>query len=284
MLLAQPLLVVVDYGERWQLNVLTRLVESLPLDYPHRRVRVLLLARPGPGVWDAIAAELDRSGVDLPDPIPLAGLDVPDRAAAFTDAATVLAQRLQVSAPPRHPRGSSPSHLRRAADAARGSAFKNAEILVLRMRSPCCAAKSIDMSYATTGSADSYTSTPRLHDMDGLIGPHTCLVKGAPRLACSAMAPRMSWAPRANSRPPQRLSRTIKDQRWVTTVSRSYPNKASPTRVRRNPQRRSPGQPSAAATPDHAEVTPLPMTHRSSSTPAHRRMTETTRTSVGNAR
>jgi tetratricopeptide (TPR) repeat protein len=95
----QPLLVVVDYAERWRLNVLSQLVQSLPLDYPHRRVRVLLLARPVRGLWDALSAELDRTGIDLPDPIPLDGIDVADRAAAFTEAARIFAQRLQVPPP-----------------------------------------------------------------------------------------------------------------------------------------------------------------------------------------
>ena len=45
-----------------------------------RRARVLLFARPGPGLWDTIAAELDRSGADLPDLLTLGGFDA-DRAA-----------------------------------------------------------------------------------------------------------------------------------------------------------------------------------------------------------
>ncbi|MGH4022838.1 MAG: hypothetical protein ACRDT0_27105, partial [Pseudonocardiaceae bacterium] len=95
----RALLVVLDYADRWRLGVLAQLVEALPLDYPRRRVRVLLLARPGPGLWDTIAAELDRSGVDLADPIPLGELGG-DRAAVFTDAAAAFAQRLEVSVPP----------------------------------------------------------------------------------------------------------------------------------------------------------------------------------------
>ena len=37
----QPLLVV-DHAERWRLEVLTQLMEALPLRYPRRQVRVLL--------------------------------------------------------------------------------------------------------------------------------------------------------------------------------------------------------------------------------------------------
>ena len=96
----RPLLVVLDYAERWRLAVLTQLVESLPMDSPGRRLRVLLLARPGPGLWDTIAAQLDRSGADLPDPLALGGFDT-DRTALFGQAADAFAARLQVpTAPP----------------------------------------------------------------------------------------------------------------------------------------------------------------------------------------
>jgi hypothetical protein len=92
------LLVVVDYAERWRLGVLAQLVNVLPLEYP-RRVRVLLLARPRPGLWQDIAAELDRGTVDLPDPLALGELDT-DRVAVFLDAATAFAARLRVPVPP----------------------------------------------------------------------------------------------------------------------------------------------------------------------------------------
>jgi len=98
----QPLLVVVDYAERWRLPVLAQLVEALPLDYPRRRARVLLLARPGPGLWDTIAAELDRSGADLPDLLTLGEFDA-ERAALFSDAAAAFARRLEVPTPPPPP-------------------------------------------------------------------------------------------------------------------------------------------------------------------------------------
>jgi len=109
----RPLLVVVDYAERWRLPVLTRLVEALPLDYPRRRVRVLLLARPEPGLWDTIAAQLDRGGADLPDPLALGELDA-DRVELFREAAVAFASRLELDPPP------SPSATE-LADAAYGS-------------------------------------------------------------------------------------------------------------------------------------------------------------------
>ena len=94
----QPLLVVMDYAERWRLPVLAHLVEVLPLEYPQRRVRVLLLARPVPGLWEDIAATLDRGRADLRDPLPLGELDA-DRVAVFIDAATAFAARLRVTVP-----------------------------------------------------------------------------------------------------------------------------------------------------------------------------------------
>jgi len=93
-----PLLVVIDYAERWRLAVLAQLVEALPLDYPRRVVRVLLLARPAVGLWEDIAAELDRSGIECPDPIALGELGS-DRVAVFGDAAAAFADRMQVPAP-----------------------------------------------------------------------------------------------------------------------------------------------------------------------------------------
>jgi tetratricopeptide (TPR) repeat protein len=91
----QPLLVLVDYAERWRLGVLVQLVDNLPLDYPGRRVRVLLLARPGTEWWDTTVAELDRSGVDLADPIILGEFtDIAGRARAFTEAAVAFAGQL----------------------------------------------------------------------------------------------------------------------------------------------------------------------------------------------
>ena len=95
----QALLVVVDYAERWPLDVLALLVENLPFDFPARRVRVLLLARPGSGVWDTVAAVLDRAGVvDLAEPVVL-GDFAADRAAAFTDAAAAFTREVAPGRP-----------------------------------------------------------------------------------------------------------------------------------------------------------------------------------------
>jgi len=99
----QPLLVVADYAERWALGVLVELVENLPLVYPSRRVRVLLLARPSPGLWDTIAAQLDRGGVHLAEPISL-GEFTTDRAGAFTAAATAFIDHIAPGRPPPDPR------------------------------------------------------------------------------------------------------------------------------------------------------------------------------------
>jgi len=65
------LLVIVDYADRWQLDTLTRLIANLPLDYPDRQIRVLLLARPGSGLWKNLTSKLLRSPADLPEPLPL---------------------------------------------------------------------------------------------------------------------------------------------------------------------------------------------------------------------
>ncbi|PZS22982.1 MAG: hypothetical protein DLM61_24855, partial [Pseudonocardiales bacterium] len=98
---AQSLLVVVDYAERWRLEILAQLVHDLPLNYPDRRVRVLLLARPSPGLWQEMEAKLDRGGVDLTEPVELGEFvhDETGRAAAFTDAAQAFASQMKTPVP-----------------------------------------------------------------------------------------------------------------------------------------------------------------------------------------
>ena len=98
----RPLLVVVDYAERWRLPVLVRMLESVPLNCSGRVVRVLLLARPAAGLWEDIAAELDRVGIECADPVALGELGS-DRVAVFVEAATAFAERLGVPAPPAPP-------------------------------------------------------------------------------------------------------------------------------------------------------------------------------------
>ena len=57
-------------------------------------MRVLLLARPYTGFWEGVRAELSRTALDLPDPIPLAGLETQDVGAAFHEAAAAFHQQL----------------------------------------------------------------------------------------------------------------------------------------------------------------------------------------------
>ena len=91
------LLVIVDYADRWQLDTLTRLIANLPLDYPDRQIRVLLLARPGSGLWKNLTSKLLRSPADLPEPLPLDEFTL-DRRAAFDEAVTAFAGQLEVAA------------------------------------------------------------------------------------------------------------------------------------------------------------------------------------------
>ncbi|MQY06065.1 tetratricopeptide repeat protein [Actinomadura macrotermitis] len=85
-----PLLVVVDYADRWPLSALVHLVESLVFGHPGRRLRVLLLARPQTGFWESVEAELARISIDLPSPIPLPPLATGPAGEVFTDAATAF--------------------------------------------------------------------------------------------------------------------------------------------------------------------------------------------------
>jgi Tetratricopeptide repeat len=92
----QPRLIVVDYGERWRLPVLVQLLKDLEVERPDRRVRVLLLARPGPVLWDDLRSALGRSTVDVRDPRGLSPLTGPDefRTRAFEQAVEAFAGAL----------------------------------------------------------------------------------------------------------------------------------------------------------------------------------------------
>jgi tetratricopeptide (TPR) repeat protein len=91
-----PLLVVIDYADRWQLDTLTRLLSSLPLDYPSQRVRVLLIARPGNTLMKSLRSKLSRGVIDLVEPLPLADFEA-DRHEEFDHAAKAFAAELAVA-------------------------------------------------------------------------------------------------------------------------------------------------------------------------------------------
>src|SRR5262249_46919175 len=69
---AARLLAVVDYADRWPLDLLGKLMDDLRFDHAHQPVRVLLLARPQVGFWRDASAVLDRSDIDLAEPKRLA--------------------------------------------------------------------------------------------------------------------------------------------------------------------------------------------------------------------
>ena len=92
-----PVLVIVDYADRWLFDTLISLVRDLDYSLTRRRLRILLLARPPQTLWESVGAELDR-GPQLADPLMLGPLDGVDaRAAAFRSA--VAAFRTALAAP-----------------------------------------------------------------------------------------------------------------------------------------------------------------------------------------
>ncbi|WP_285777816.1 tetratricopeptide repeat protein [Microtetraspora sp. NBRC 13810] len=96
----QPLLVVVDYAERWDSSILTQMIDGLAWDLPGRTVRLLLLARPGEDLWQSLCAQLDRSGADLADPIALGDFTpATDRPQAYLQAAAAFAAHLEHNGP-----------------------------------------------------------------------------------------------------------------------------------------------------------------------------------------
>lgn len=90
-----PLLVVVDYAERWPIETLIKLVESVTVDHEGRRARILLLARPQVGFWENVYAGLDRMSVDIPEPLRLGGFTA-DGGEAFADAVSAFQDALEL--------------------------------------------------------------------------------------------------------------------------------------------------------------------------------------------
>nr|WP_157099507.1 tetratricopeptide repeat protein [Microbispora sp. ATCC PTA-5024] len=96
----QPLLVVADYAERWHPSILAQMIDGLAWDLPGRTIRLLLLARPGEGLWQSLCAQLDRTPADLADPIALGDFAGPaDREQAYQQAAAAFAVHLEHAGP-----------------------------------------------------------------------------------------------------------------------------------------------------------------------------------------
>ncbi len=91
----KPVLVVVDYAERWPVSTLAELIRSLVLDFTGRTLRVLLLARSHGQVWQALSPLLGRD-IDILDPVALGTMTATphDRDDAFTQAAHAFQQAL----------------------------------------------------------------------------------------------------------------------------------------------------------------------------------------------
>ncbi|WP_431913276.1 tetratricopeptide repeat protein [Micromonospora carbonacea] len=97
----RPLLLLVDYAERWPLHDLLRLLADCRTRAP--KVRVLLLAR-SVDWWPTVAAELGRLGFTTggdagPQPLPALADDVPGRRRLFETACQRFAQIYQPDMP-----------------------------------------------------------------------------------------------------------------------------------------------------------------------------------------
>uniref|UniRef100_UPI0031D3584D tetratricopeptide repeat protein n=1 Tax=Saccharothrix mutabilis TaxID=33921 RepID=UPI0031D3584D len=104
-----PVLVVVDYAERWSVDVLVHLIVTLSTGFPDRTVRVLLLAR-STASWLPVADRVDRLAA-LAEPIELGDLASPDeRADAFSAAAAAFGAVLDVPTTPEPPDLSAPAY------------------------------------------------------------------------------------------------------------------------------------------------------------------------------
>jgi len=92
------LLMVVDYAERWTVEVLERMVLDLADDAGVRCLRVLLLARLNYGLWDLVASMLNRQVDHLAVPVRLGRFttSAPELATAFNSAVTAFQSTLNL--------------------------------------------------------------------------------------------------------------------------------------------------------------------------------------------
>ncbi|MDX8140816.1 hypothetical protein SK854_01745 [Lentzea sp. BCCO 10_0061] len=82
-------LVVVDYAERWPIDLMLTLITDLAREHSAVKLRVLLLARSIQDLWQPLCDHLDPTPIELPEPIPLLDLTATpeDRVSAFAAAA-----------------------------------------------------------------------------------------------------------------------------------------------------------------------------------------------------
>jgi tetratricopeptide (TPR) repeat protein len=93
----QPLLIIVEYAERWLTTSLAEMLNSLPRDFPNRRVRVLLLSR-SREAWQRLGEELNRDELQLQErQLADFARGYAERLAAFKEACQAFADHLRVS-------------------------------------------------------------------------------------------------------------------------------------------------------------------------------------------
>ncbi|WP_198519599.1 hypothetical protein [Microbacterium sp. BR1] len=112
------LLVVVDYAERWNIEVLARMILDLAEEAGPGYLRVLLLARMDYGLWELIASTLDRQVDDLAAPIrlePLFASGTLESTTAFGEAVAAFQSAMKLPlkklAPPASPKSTDNSLL-----------------------------------------------------------------------------------------------------------------------------------------------------------------------------
>ncbi|MEZ0110159.1 hypothetical protein ABH920_004174 [Catenulispora sp. EB89] len=95
---SEKLLIVVDYAERWAVDVLERMVLDLAGDADVQYLRVLLLARLDYGLWDLVTSTLDRQVDHLAVPVNLGRFTTgaPELATAFSAAVSAYQSAMQL--------------------------------------------------------------------------------------------------------------------------------------------------------------------------------------------
>jgi hypothetical protein len=159
------ILVIVDYAERWPVEILERMVLELSNDPNMRSLRVLLLARSDIGLWDLLTSTLDRQVDHLAIPIHLKSFtsSIPEQISAFNDAVAAFQSALELQ-----PTELAPNRMRKDVDDSPLSLHMAALAAVLTQDHRHAAPSSADLSEFLLRHEQKYWSSSLTADLPAL--------------------------------------------------------------------------------------------------------------------